>query len=79
LSLNPPNVLIVSSKPARDGKGIILHLREMDGKKSDVKISCPILKHFEIQEVNVLEEILSENALKISLNPFEVKFFKLVF
>jgi len=78
LKLDPANVLIVNARPATDGKGIIVHLREVEGKRADVELDCPGHRMSRIDTVNVLEETIETDVSKLRLDPFEVKFLRLL-
>jgi len=79
LTISSPNILLVSSRPSKDGSGVILHLRELEGLQTSVNIKPPHdgLKIKSIAEVNVLEETKVNVSAEIRFKPFEVKFIKL--
>ncbi|TKJ33516.1 MAG: hypothetical protein CEE38_20360 [Planctomycetes bacterium B3_Pla] len=67
--------------PARYGAGIILHIREIEGRDAELSFSsrkslAPIRR---VDEVNVLEEALTENKPKLSFKPYQTKFVRLLF
>lgn len=73
------NLISIDAHPARYGKGIVLQLREVGGKESILDLSGekePIKK---MVEVSVLEEELDKKTLRITFQPYETKFIKLVF
>jgi hypothetical protein len=78
LTINAENILCVSAKPSQDGEGIILHLREIDGKSTELSVVLPFLnsRRRSLTEVNVIEEIIGESAESIRINPWESKFVK---
>jgi hypothetical protein len=81
LSFAPSNVLVVEARPAADGQGIFLHLREVEGQavtitSEDVSTFAPV-EH--ASEVNVLEEPLQEGIESLSLRPYEARFVTLRF
>jgi alpha-mannosidase len=80
LRLNAPNVALVSARPARDGNGIIVHLRELEGKATVARLSssAPGVEIKVSAEVNALEETLKEATSDIAFAPYEVKFLRLV-
>jgi hypothetical protein len=43
-TVDKPNVLIQAVKPAEDGRGIVVRLREVAGLDTEVKISSPLLR-----------------------------------
>jgi hypothetical protein len=81
LTISAPNLLIVETRPTRTGDGILLHVREVDGKPVTIT-EGEVSAASEIQsaaEVNVLEEVLHDDITSLSFKPYEVKFLKLVF
>lgn len=81
LGWDAQNLLLVDARPARYGAGIILHIREIEGRDAELKFSsrkklAPIRQ---IDEVNVLEEALTTNKPKLSFKPYETKFVRLLF
>ncbi len=77
LQVKAPNVLVVNARPARRGNGIIVHLREVDGKRTAVEIECFGRNPRRIDTVNVLEETIERSVSELRLNPFEVVFVRL--
>ena len=79
LNIYAQNILLVSSKPTKDGKGIILHLRETDGKPASLDLTnlFNIEKNKKFTQVNVLEEKIKQLSEKIDLLPYETKFIKI--
>jgi hypothetical protein len=79
LGLDAPNIALVSAYPARYSDGIVLHLRELDGKRTTLRVAMPSssAKALTTQEVNVLEEPLAEPTLRQIFAPFETKFLRL--
>jgi len=73
--------LLISAKPAFDSKGIILHLREVDGKSAEVSLNSlfETQRIKSIEEVNVLEENIVQLTSTLKLKPYEVKFVRLSF
>ncbi|MCA9448855.1 MAG: hypothetical protein KC931_17175, partial [Candidatus Omnitrophica bacterium] len=69
-----PNVLLVNATPTEDGSGIVCHLREVEGKRTEVDFKFRNGETHRIDEVSVLGNTLKENLDSLSLNPFEVKF-----
>ena len=81
LDVDAENILLVSTKPAEDREGIILHLREIEGKPAEFRISSPLNqgKPGRIVEVNVLGEAIGPPLEKIEMNPLESRFFLVEF
>ncbi len=79
LSIRGESILLVSAKPSPDGEGIILHLRETEGKSVKLSVILPLIddRKQSLIEVNALEEIISEPVESILFNPWESKFVKL--
>ncbi|MCC6697040.1 MAG: hypothetical protein IT365_15540, partial [Candidatus Hydrogenedentes bacterium] len=79
LDLGLPNVLLVGARPASHRDGIVLQLREVDGKAITVDVA-QILSHAKIRtmrEVDVLENDLGESLSALSFSPFESKFIRI--
>ena len=69
----PTNVLLVNSKPLTDENAVILHMRELDGNKTNFAVKG--INIFQMQEVDVLGES-AKNISQIELLPYETKFIK---
>ncbi|MBE0646999.1 MAG: hypothetical protein IH596_04360 [Bacteroidales bacterium] len=66
------NILMVSARPSKDGEGVILHLRETDGKPTRIPVRDYFLSIIDLMsatgaskvvEVNVLEEEIATVAV----------------
>jgi hypothetical protein len=81
LDLAVPNLLLVNATPSLDGKGIILHLREVEGDHAilDVRRIQEETGALSIEEVSVLEEKLSVLTSPLLIEHFETRFVKLIF
>lgn len=79
LRCDATNLLLVESRPGRDGKGVILHWREVEGKPATLDLGrLPIAARLAaMDEVNVLEQTLKPKVSTISFAPFEAKFVRL--
>jgi len=79
LDLGVPNLLLVNSTPSLDGKGIILHLREVEGGHAilDVRRIQEKTGALSIEEVSVLEETLSVLTAPLLIEHYETRFIKL--
>ena len=81
LNVNVPGLLLVEARPAARGPGIIVHLREVEGKPAtasqDNVSAWAELR--QADEVNVLEETLKEAIDSVSFQPFESKFVRVLF
>ena len=71
----PANVLLVQSRPASDDGGVVLHIREIEGKPTRVNAQSFDAKSVDV--VNVLEETLESRIKDITLEPYGVKFIRL--
>lgn len=72
----PENVMLINIRPSHDNKSLILHLRELNGLKTDVKLS-DIKDLMDISEVNALGEYIENPGNTISMMPYAVRFFKI--
>jgi len=81
LDLGVPNLLLVNSTPSLDGKGIVLHLREVEGGHAivDVRRLQEETGALSIEEVSVLEEKLSLLTSPLLIEHYETRFIKLSF
>jgi len=81
LHIDVPNLLLVNSAPSADNKGIVLHLREIEGDHAilDIRRLMEETGASSIQEVNILEEELAELNAPLLMEHFETKFIKLNF
>ncbi len=79
LDLGVSNIVLVDARSAFHGEGIVLHLRELDGKATDLRwaefVSIASIKS--IDEVSVLEEILKPKIATLTFAPYDSKFFKM--
>ncbi len=71
------NILLVSARPSADGKGILLHFRETEGKKAKLDNS-KLLQNpntiTSVTEVNVLGKKINELEGRVLFAPNETKF-----
>ena len=81
LAVTPPNVVIVEARPTRNGDGILLHLREVEGKPATItEEEIPAAAGIQgADEVNVLEEPIQQGVESLTFKPYEVKFLRLMF
>ena len=79
LDITIPNILVISAKPAASGDGIVLHLREIEGKKAEIDLQKMIknVKFKSVREVSVIEEEIVDIEKKIEFKPYEIKFIKI--
>jgi len=72
------NLLLVEVRPTFDGSGVILHLREVDGKPAEIDLADrPFGSSVaEVDEVNVLEQSLRNGVSAFAFEPYEAKFIR---
>jgi alpha-mannosidase len=76
LDLGAPNIILVDARPAYYGEGIVLHLRELDGKATDLPLA-DLLAKATLQEINVLEEVIEKGINTVTFKPYDSRFLKL--
>ncbi|MCK5077010.1 MAG: hypothetical protein KAR38_11575, partial [Calditrichia bacterium] len=81
INIDVPNLLLVNTAPSFDKKGIILHLREVEGDHAllDIKRLIEETGALSAEEVNVLEEKLPTLTSPLLIKHYETKFIKLNF
>lgn len=81
LDMDVPNLLLVNATPSMDGKGIVLHLREVEGDHAilDIRRLEEETGASGIEEVSILEEKLSLLTAPLLIEHYETKFIKLTF
>jgi len=78
LKISPNNVMITGLTWAREGKGVILRLREFDGRAAKARVVFgPPWNVRKAQKVDLLENSQGElpvkdNQLRLGLRPFEM-------
>lgn len=79
LDLGVSNLVLVEARPAYHGQGMVLHLREVDGKPASLPVAkltaIPAVQS--VQEVNVLEGVVGGEPATLDFAPYESKFVKL--
>lgn len=84
-SVNTPNVSIVSVKKAEDSDGIIVRLRESDGKAASGTLVCSLptaptsVSEVDGQERTIGQAALNSNSLNYELSPYAVKAYEFSF
>ncbi len=72
----PDNIILISSVPGEDGKSIMLHIRETDGKETLLKLFNNMTgKPVKAYETNIAGQIINNNDSIIK--PLESKFFRI--
>ncbi len=81
IDLGVPNLLLVNATPSMDGKGIILHLREVEGGHAimDTRRIQEETGATSIEEVSVLEERLSLLTAPLLIEHYETRFIRIIF
>lgn len=76
LPFDAPNVILVGVRPAARGAGVVLHLREVEGRAAHLDVSRWRFagRPLKVQEVNVLEDGLGAVEAAVDLAPRQVKF-----
>jgi len=72
----PSNVILITSEPTVDGKSLIIHLRETEGKTAELKLASGLTgKSLVIKEVDVIGDEITNGSLGIK--PLESKFYRI--
>ncbi|MCB2219162.1 MAG: hypothetical protein KQI35_02120 [Bacteroidetes bacterium] len=81
LTLDAPNLLLVSTTPAMEGNGVILQIRETEGNHAHIDINALLMETGAVEafEANVLEENLNPITTDFLIEHNETKFIRLVF
>ena len=76
LKVLPSNILLVGATPSGDNTGIILQLREVDGKETHLPLSGVLenARARSADQVNVLGEKIRRLDGALDFKPLEVKF-----
>jgi alpha-mannosidase len=78
LAIEAPNVMLIAARPTTDGHGILLHLRELEGRETAIPIGgwrfagAPA----RVREVTLLEEEIGEVREALILPPFATRFLR---
>jgi hypothetical protein len=80
LDLGLPNLALVSARPAHYGKGVVLHLRELEGRATTLPAATLLRAPgaASVEEVNPLEECVNAAPESISFAPFEPRFVRIL-
>ncbi len=75
----PSNILLVSTIPSDDGSGVILQLREMDGRRTPLQLATLMetTRSTSVSLVNALGENISSLGGEVEFGPYEVRFLKI--
>ncbi|HPF40447.1 MAG TPA: glycoside hydrolase family 38 C-terminal domain-containing protein [Phycisphaerae bacterium] len=76
LPIDTPNLILIAARPASDGDGLILHLREVEGQTATIDTSAWTIggAAARVREVNVLGLPMNDVSNVTSFAPFETKF-----
>jgi len=76
-----PNLLLVNTTPSMDGKGIVLHLREVEGSEASLDVQRLRAETGAVaaEEVSILEEPISQINESLGIGAYGTKFVKLSF
>jgi hypothetical protein len=76
IAMDAPNLILVAARPASHGAGLIVHLREVDGKATRLDASSWQLagRPVRVHEVSALEDELSILNGAADFGPFQTKF-----
>ena len=79
LDFGVPNIVLVDARPARHGQGVVLHLRELDGRATALRVADIISKAdiASVDEISVLEEVLDPAIATVAFVPYESKFLRI--
>jgi hypothetical protein len=78
LKISAQNVLLVNAEPDNNGKGILLHLREINGQPANVVLKNPENgKVYSFNEADVLGNVIGDKVNSIEMKPYGVKFIKI--
>ncbi len=79
LTIDAPNVIVQAVKPAEDGAGIVLRLREIGGAAAEARIACPLWKSdvvtysvTTIDEAPANARTVVPGSVVVPLKPFEI-------
>lgn len=81
-AVDRPNVVVQALKISKDGRGLIVRLREIAGRPADVRLSAPLLggRLGEGSETDIVEEsprplpaAAAGEGWSVSLKPFEIR------
>lgn len=80
LEIEEPGVMLVAARPLLSGEGIILQVRETEGRKTAFSFRSPHLgsQAYRVRETNVLGKAIGPITSRPELNPLETKFFCLL-
>lgn len=81
VEIRVPNILLVESRPLATGDGIVMQLREVEGRETTIMPSdvATYARARQATALNVLEEPLEANLRSLTFKPFEVKFIRATF
>ncbi|MDR1369630.1 MAG: glycosyl hydrolase family 38 [Dysgonamonadaceae bacterium] len=75
LSLSPSNILLINMAPVKGENAVILQIREIEGKDTNIEITSAYRKNLTVTECNLLGEELPAKG-SVSVKAWENKFVK---
>ena len=72
--------MLVNSRPAfKNNNNVLMHIREIDGKSGEFRITSAIAGRpvRRVVEVNILGEEIGQPLQSVNLGPYEVKFIEI--
>jgi hypothetical protein len=77
--IDAPNVLMVNAKPSRDGLGIVIHLRELEGERTQLSIPHTFKKggSATFTRVNAVGKRIGKKRSRLVLEPYESVFLRI--
>ncbi len=81
IDIDIPNLVLVNACPSVEGRGVVLHVREIEGDHAilDIRRLKEETGAISIEEVNILEEKLAHLSSPLLIEHFETKFIRLNF
>ena len=81
IDLDVPNLLLVNANLSMDGNGIVLQVREIEGGHGVIDIGRLVKETgaSSAQEINILEDVLTDLTAPLLVEHFETRFLKLNF
>jgi len=74
LTIEPGNLLLINAKPDAGSRSVILQVREVAGRRAEIKVEGERRKEKVISEVDVIGRPVGNGAGPIVCNPYESKF-----
>lgn len=83
LQVSPPEVMVLTFKPAEDDRGYILRLIETRGQETRATLSLPCLDILHAYRTNLVEEdqallAVGRHTLEVTLTPYAIETIRLL-